>query len=159
MSLILRKNPKRNRTQPKRFEDEKFVCGSIDRYQHAYDGWYKEGTTVANIEDAENYYKRQYRWRSFPESLLEFASIWRDMKMVLPSDILSHIGSFLNFSKKDQTFLIADDEFVVADESEDDVEIQESDEEVWNSGEDETDAESEWSEYSEEVYKQDSDYD
>ena len=32
-----RRNPTRRRKAPKRFEDEKFVSGAIDRYQHCYD--------------------------------------------------------------------------------------------------------------------------
>ena len=32
-----RRNPRRNRNAPKRFEDEKFVSGAVDRYQHCYE--------------------------------------------------------------------------------------------------------------------------
>jgi hypothetical protein len=84
--------------------------------------------------------KYRFQLRDFPESLLELASIWRDLKMELPFGLISHIGEFLSFSKTDQALLEDDDKFVVADESEDEV-IEESDEDDWVSGSD-TDEES-----------------
>ena len=49
-----RRNPTRRRAAPKRFEDEKFVSGAIDRYQHCYDA-NKEGK-YDRINGDENYY-------------------------------------------------------------------------------------------------------
>ena len=89
-----RRNPTRRRAAPKRFEDEKFVSGAIDRYQHCYDA-NNEGR-YDTINGHENYYtsKRGHKFttiewnnrgkyrihkRDFTESLLEFTSIWRDM--------------------------------------------------------------------------------
>ena len=100
----------RRRTAPKRFEDETFVSGAIDRYQHCYDA--NRPGKYDHINGDENYYttrrgnkfttiewndKGKYRIhkRDFTESLLEFSSIWRDMGRVLPSAMVSHIGSFL----------------------------------------------------------------
>ena len=145
-----RRNPSRRRQAPKRFEDEKFVSGRVDQYTRGYEG--RDSNWRANAEDAENYYrhmsgrkiyqihynvKGKYRFqlRDFPESLLEIASIWRDLKMELPEGLISHIGSFLSFSKTDQALLEDDDKFVAADESEDEV-IEESDEDDWISGSD-----------------------
>ena len=129
-----RRNPSRRRQAPKRYEDEKFVSGRIDQYTRGYEG--RDSNWKAKAEDAENYYrhmsgrkiyqihynvKGKYRFqlRDFPESLLELASIWRDLDMVLPSAIVSQIGSFLAFSNTDQALLEDDDGFVAADESED----------------------------------------
>ena len=54
MALTLRKNPTRNRTAPKRFEDEKFVSGAVDRYQHCYDA--NNPYKYDNINGDEDYY-------------------------------------------------------------------------------------------------------
>ena len=156
-----RRNPSRRRQAPKRFEDEKFVSGRVDQYTRGYEG--RDSNWRAAEEDAENYYhprkgrkfanyvwndKGKYRvqLRDFPESLLEFASVWRDLDMVLPSAIVSQIGRFLAFSNTDQALLEDDDGFVAADESEDEEQgkkwscsgLPMEDEEEWSSG-DETD--------------------
>ena len=156
-----RRNPSRRRQAPKRFEDEKFVSGRVDQYTRGYEG--RDSNWRAAEEDAENYYHTRkgrkfanYVWngrgkyrvqlRDFPESLLEIASIWRDLDMVLPEGLISHIGSFLSFSNTDQALLEDDDKFVVADESEDEEQgrkwscsgLPMEDEEEWSSG-DETD--------------------
>ena len=156
-----RRNPSRRRQAPKRFEDEKFVSGRVDQYTRGYEG--RDSNWRAAEEDAENYYHSRrgrkfanYVWngrgkyriqlRDFPESLLEIASIWRDLDMELPEGLISHIGSFLSFSKTDQALLEDDDKFVVADESEDEEQVRKwscsglpmEDEEEWSSG-DETD--------------------
>ena len=140
----------RTRREPKRFTDEKFISGRVDQYTRGYEG--RDSNWKAKAEDAENYYrhmsgrkiyqihynvKGKYRFqlRDFPESLLEIASIWRDLKMELPEGLISHIGSFLSFSKTDQALLEDDDKFVAADESEDEV-IEESDVDDWVSGSD-----------------------
>jgi hypothetical protein len=170
MALLMRehrRNPTRNRKVPKRFEDEKFVCGSVDRYQHAYDGWYKEGSYVANCEDAEKHFtnRRGLKWcelrctnlgrkvlkhgeyrmhyKDFPESLLEFSSIWRDMGFVLPGALVSQIGEYLEIKQIDKQLVEADDEFIVNDEEEEEVEVSNSDEEEFDS-EEETDDDEEW---------------
>ena len=164
MSLTLRRNPKRNRTAPKRFEDEKFVSGAVDRYQHCYEA-NKEGKYDC-INGNEDYYTTKdgrkfatftwnsdntmyrYALRDFPESVLEFTSIWRDKKMVLPSAIVSVISSFLKLSEIDQALIADDDEFVVGDEEEEPkwscsgLPMEDKSEEEWDSYE-ETD-ESEW---------------
>ena len=54
MATTLRRNPIRNRSAPKRFEDEKFVSGAIDRYQHCYDANRVGKYDVINGD--ENYY-------------------------------------------------------------------------------------------------------
>ena len=169
MALTLRRNPRRNRTAPKRFEDEKFVSGAIDRYQHCYEA-NKRGK-YDNINGDEDYYTTRdgrkfatftwnsnntmyrYALRDFTESVLEFTSIWRDMGMVLPSDMVSHISSFLKLSDIDQALIADDDEFVVGDEEEEEVQpkkwscsglpMDDKSEEEWDSDE-ETDDESEW---------------
>ena len=81
----------RRRTAPKRFEDEKFVSGAVDRYQHCYDANRPGKQDYINGHD--NYYtsrrghkfttiewnnKGKYRIhkRDFAESLLEFSSIY-----------------------------------------------------------------------------------
>ena len=46
MATTLRRNPIRNRSAPKRFEDEKFVSGAIDRYQHCYDANRPKNTMI-----------------------------------------------------------------------------------------------------------------
>ncbi len=147
----------RRRTAPKRFEDEKFVCGSVDRYQHSYDGSFKEGQS-----EKENYYNssRGRKWcelrrvtpagriifyhKDFPESLLEFSSIWRDMGLVLPGALVSRVGEFLNIKNIDSKLIEADDEFIVGDEDEEFVELVESEDEEFNSGDEETDDGEEW---------------
>ena len=165
-----RRNPSRRRQAPKRYEDEKFVSGRIDQYTRGYEG--RDSNWKAKAEDAENYYrhmsgrkiyqihynlKGKYRFqlRDFPESLLELASIWRDLDMVLPSAIVSQIGSFLAFSNTDQALLEDDDGFVAADESEDEV-IEESEDsycgECWCSA-DETEEEDDYD--SDELYDSD----
>ena len=153
-----RRNPSRRRKAPKRYEDEKFVSGAIDRYQHCYDNHYT-GYIAAN----ENYYttgrgdkfcdikwndNERYRivLRDFPESLLEFTSIWRDMELVIPSEIIPVIASYLNIKNIDKQLIKDDDEFIAAEHSSSDEEEEKEEEEEWNS-EDETDDESEWSEY------------
>ena len=174
MSLTLRRNPKRNRTAPKRFEDEKFVSGAVDRYQHCYEA-NKEGKYDC-INGHENYYttkdgrkfvrieyrinwavsgKILHRWipRDFPESVLEFTSIWRDMGRVLPGALVSHISSFLKLSNIDQALIADDDEVIVGDEEEEEgpskkwscsgLPMDDESEDEWDSDE-ETDDESEW---------------
>jgi len=171
MALILRKNPRRNRTAPKRFEDEKFVSGAIDRYQHCYEA-NKRGK-YDNINGNEDYYTTRdgrkfvtLKWnsdytmyrhvlRDFTESVLEFTSIWRDMGRVLPGALVSHISSFLKLSNIDQALIVDDDEFVVGDEEEEEEEAQpkkwscsglpmdDKSEDEWDSDE-ETDDDSEW---------------
>ncbi len=169
MALTLRRNPRRNRNAPKRYEDEKFVSGSIDRYQHCYDA-NREGK-YDRINGDEDYYTTRdgrkfvtFKWnadytmyrrvlRDFTESVLEFTSIWRDMDMVLPGALVSHISSFLKLSNIDQALIADDDEFVVGDEEEEEAEpkkwccsglpIEDKSEEEWDSNE-ETDDESEW---------------
>ena len=158
-----RRNPSRSRLAPKRFEDEKFVSGAIDRYQHCYDNHY-----TGHIAGNENYYTTRrgnkfynIKWnvchnglvsrrivlRDFPESLLEFTSIWRDIKLVIPSEIIPVIASFLNIQNIDKLLIKDDDEFIATEHcSSDEEEIEEQEEDEWNS-EDETDDESEWSEY------------
>jgi len=163
-----RRNPSRRRQTPKRFEDEKFMSGRYDQYTRGYDGWQPKKSYGAQRENAENYYQtnngrkfatvtwinsRRYRvnLRDFPESLLEIASIWRDLDMVLPSAIVEKIGEFLNFdsSSKQVGMLTQDDEFVAADDSEED-EIEESEEEEFEScsDTDEEDYDSDYSSYS-----------
>ena len=164
MATTLRRNPTRNRSAPKRFEDEKFVSGAIDRYQHCYDA--NRPGKYDDINGDENYYTTRdgrkfatftwnsnntmyrYELRDFTESVLEFTSIWRDMGMVLPSDLVSNISSFLKLSDIDQSLIADDDEFIVGDEELEDKEEEVSEEE-WNSDE-ETDDDGEWSEYSDE---------
>ena len=164
MATTLRRNPIRNRSAPKRFEDEKFVSGAIDRYQHCYDA--NRAGKYDDINGDENYYTTRdgrkfatftwnsnntmyrYELRDFTESVLEFTSIWRDMGMVLPSDLVSNISSFLKLSDIDQSLIADDDEFIVGDEELEDEEEEVSEEE-WNSDE-ETDDDGEWSEYSDE---------
>ena len=164
MATTLRRNPTRNRSAPKRFEDEKFVSGAIDRYQHCYDA--NRPGKYDDINGDENYYTTRdgrkfatftwnsnntmyrYELRDFTESVLEFTSIWRDMGMVLPSDLVSNISSFLKLSDIDQALIADDDEFIVGDEELEDKEEEVSEEE-WNSDE-ETDDDGEWSEYSDE---------
>ena len=158
-----RRNPSRRRAAPKKFEDEKFVSGAIDRYQHSYDGHLGGG-----ISGNENYYTSRrgnkfstLKWnnkgrytvqlRDFPESLLEFTSIWRDMNLVIPSELIPNIAAFLNIKNIDKQLIIDDDEFIAAEDNESKFEeISESDaesENEWNS-EEETDDEEEWSEHS-----------
>jgi len=168
MALTLRRNPRRNRNAPKRFEDEKFVSGSIDRYQHCYDA-NREGKYDC-INGHENYYTSSrghkfstIEWndnglyrihkRDFAESLLEFTSIWRDMGRVLPGALVSHISSFLKLSNIDQALIADDDEFVVGDDEEEEAQpkkwscsglpMDDKSEDEWDSDE-ETDDESEW---------------
>ena len=169
MALTLRRNPRRNRNAPKRYEDEKFVSGSIDRYQHCYDA-NREGK-YDRINGDEDYYTTRdgrkfatftwnadntmyrYALRDFTESVLEFTSIWRDMGRVLPGALVSHISSFLKLSNIDQALIADDDEFVVGDEEEEEAEpkkwscsglpMEDKSEDEWNSDE-ETDDESEW---------------
>ena len=156
-----RRNPSRRRQAPKRFEDEKFVSGRVDQYTRGYEG--RDSNWKASAEDAENYYhsmngrkfahhvwnargKYRVQLRDFPESLLELASIWRDLDMVLPSAIVSKIGGFLRLSQTDKDLLVDDDEFIAGDESESEEQDKKwscsglpmEDEEEWSSG-DETD--------------------
>ena len=154
-----RRNPSRRRAAPKRFEDEKFVSGTIDRYQHCYDA-NREGK-YDSINGDENYYtsrrghkfttlewnnrgKYRIHKRDFTESLLEFSSIWRDMGKELPGHIVSHIGEYLRLSDVDQSNIEEDDEFIIGnlstDESaseseseEDSASEYETEEEEWDS--------------------------
>ncbi len=173
MALTLRRNPMRKRNAPKRFEDEKFISGAVDRYQHCYDANVQGKND--SINGHENYYTtrdgrkfttlewrkvkgkkilRQYwRPRDFTESVLEFTSIWRDMGMVLPGAMVSHISSFLKLSDIDQALIADDDEFIVGDEEVEEAQpkkwccsgltIEDKSEEEWDSDE-ETDDDSEW---------------
>ena len=162
-----RRNPTRNRKAPKRFEDEKFVSGAIDRYQHCYDA-NKKGKYDC-INGHENYYTSSnghkfstIEWtdkglykihkRDFTESLLEFTSIWRDTGKVLPGAIVSYISEYLRISKFDQAVIADDDEFIVGDEEVEDepkkwrcsaFPIEDKSEEEWDS-EEETDEDSDW---------------
>ena len=137
--LIPHRRSGRRRQAPKRYEDEKFVSGRVDQYTRGYEG--RDSNWRAAEEDAENYYHTKkgrkfanYVWngrgkyrvqlRDFPESLLELTSIWRDLDMVLPSAIVSHIGGFLRFSQTDQDLLVDDDEFIAGDDSESEDEEQ-----------------------------------
>ena len=158
MATTLRRNPTRNRSAPKRFEDEKFVSGAIDRYQHCYDA--NRPGKYDDINGDENYYTTRdgrkfatftwnsdntmyrYALRDFTESVLEFTSIWRDLGMVLPGHMVSHISSFLKLSNIDQALIADDDEFIVGDKEDDCFQIEDKSEEEWDSDE-ETD-ESEW---------------
>ena len=153
----------RTRREPKRFTDEKFVSGRVDQYTRGYSGW-QEDKWLNKYQDAENYFhdhknrkfgtvnwinsgKYRVNLRDFPESLLEFVSIWRDFNRVLPSAVVSHIGEFLRFSKIDQDLLIDDDEFIAGDESENEGQDNKKwscsglpmDEEEWNSSDEDTD--------------------
>ena len=157
-----RRNPSRRRTPPKRFEDETFVSGAIDRYQHCYDANRKG--KYDSINGNENYYtskdgnkfytiesnKGQCKFhpRDFTESLLEFSSIWRDMGKSLPGHIISHIGEYLRISNIDKANLEDDDEFIVGDSSCDESECEK-----------ESESEEEYdSEYETEEEEWDSDY-
>ena len=147
MALLIkehRRNPTRNRKSPKRYEDETFVSGAVDRYQRSFDGRFKEGTWVAKEQDAERHFTN---YRDYAESLLEFTSIWRDFGRVLPGDLVENISSYLRLRTADRQHgaISKDDEFIVAD---DEVEekvsvmscgykkncIEDSDEELWDSG-------------------------
>ena len=142
---------RRNRRQPKRFTDEKFVSGRVDQYTRGYSGW-QEDNWLYKYQDAENYYhdhrnrkfgsvswtkKNEYHvnLRDFPESLLEFSSIWRDFGYEMPDVVLDKIGSFLNISSTDQALLVDDDAFITADHEEECEEIDHSDEESMTDGE------------------------
>jgi len=134
-----RRNPSRRRAPPKRLEDEKFVSGAVDRYQHCYEAnkrgkcdsisgnenYYtsRRGNKFVTIEWNNNGYYR-IQQRDFSESLLEFSSIWRDMGRVLPGAIVSHIGEYLRLSDVDQSHLEADDEFIAGDISSDEEEVK-----------------------------------
>ena len=140
----------RTRRQPKRFTDEKFISGRVDQYTRGYEG--RDSNWRARFEDAENYYHTingrkfsTFHWnskhqpranlRDFPESLLEFSSIWRDFGYEMPDVVLDKIGSFLNISSTDQALLVADDAFITADHDEECEEIDHSDEEAMTDGE------------------------
>ena len=142
---------RRTRREPKRFTDEKFVSGRVDQYTRGYSGW-QEDNWLNKYQDAENYYhdhrnkkfgtvswtkKNRYRinLRDFPESLLEFSSIWRDFGYEMPDIVLDKIGSFLNISSTDQALLADDDAFITADHDEECEEIDHSDEEAMTDGE------------------------
>ena len=141
----------RTRREPKRFTDEKFVSGQIDQYTRDYSGW-REDKWLKKYQDSEEYYhdhrnrkfatvnwinSKRYRvhLRDFPESLLEFVSIWRDYGLVMPSDVLDKLGSYLRISAVDQALLVDDDTFITADHDEDCEEIDHSDEEAMSDGE------------------------
>ena len=140
----------RTRRQPKRFTDEKFISGRVDQYTRGYEG--RDSNWRARFEDAENYYRTingrkfsTFHWnskhqpratlRDFPESLLEFSSIWRDFGYEMPDVVLDKIGSFLNISSTDQALLVADDAFITADHDEECEAIDHSDEEAMTDGE------------------------
>ena len=140
----------RTRREPKRFTDEKFISGRVDQYTRGYEG--RDSNWRADLEDAENYYhtingrrfanyvwnsKGKYRvhLRDFPESLLEFSSIWRDFGYEMPDIVLDKIGSFLNISSTDKALLADDDAFITADHDEECEEIDHSDEEAMTDGE------------------------
>ena len=164
-----RRNPTRRRAAPKRFEDEEFVSGSVDRYQHCYDNHY-----TGNISGNENYYTtrdgRKFvspKWgvtngrityrltqRDFPESLLEFNSIWRSKNRVIPTDVLSTIASFLNIKEIDKQLIKEDDEFIVGELSTDESASESEEDEDEYKTEDET-SEEEWD--SDEMYNSDED--
>ena len=139
----------RTRREPKRFTDEKFISGRVDQYTRGYEG--RDSNWRADLEDAENYYhtingrpfanhvwnsrgKYRVHLRDFPESLLEFSSIWRDFGYEMPDVVLDKIGSFLNISSTDQALLADDDAFITADHDEE-CEIDNSDEEAMTDGE------------------------
>lgn len=163
-----RRNPTRRRAAPKRFEDEEFVSGAVDRYQHCYDNHY-----TGNISGNENYYTtrdgRKFvspKWgvtngrityrltqRDFPESLLEFNSIWRSKNRVIPTDVLSTIASFLNIKEVDKQLIKEDDEFIAAEDSES--ECEELDDEDEEFDENCETSEEEWD--SDEMYNSDED--
>ena len=159
-----RRNPTRRRAAPKRFEDEKFVSGAVDEYQHCYDNHY-----TGNISGNENYYNHRGRKiynvkynskdnfclhpRDFPESLLEFNSIWRSKNRVIPTDVLSTIASFLNIKEVDKQLIKEDDEFIAAEDSES--ECEELDDEDEEFDEDCETSEEEWD--SDEMYSSDED--
>jgi len=140
----------RTRREPKRFTDEKFISGRVDQYTRGYEG--RDSNWRARFEDAENYYhtingrrfanhvwnsrgKYRVQLRDFPESLLEFSSIWRDFGYEMPDIVLDKIGSFLNISSTDQALLADDDAFITADHEEECEEIDHSDEEAMTDGE------------------------
>ena len=162
MALLIkqhRRNPTRNRRSPKRYEDETFVSGAIDRYQRSFNGRFKEGTLVADAQDTDYHFTNHF---DYTESLLEFTSIWRDFGRVLPGNLVENIGKYLRLRRTDKQkgMITADDEFIVAD---DEVEekvpdksnrfticgykkncIEDSDEELWDSdGESDYDSEEE----------------
>jgi hypothetical protein len=159
----------RSRAAPKRYEDEKFVSGAVDRYQHCYDA--NRSGKQDYINGHENYYtsRRGHKFttvewrvaqgritqkvvlRDFAESLLEFSSIWRDMGRILPGALVSRIGEYLRISDVDKALVVEDDEFIVGD---DEVEPKkwscsglpmddDESEEEWDS-EEETDDDEEW---------------
>ena len=161
----------RRRTAPKRFEDEEFVSGAVDRYEHCYDA--NRSGKVDRVNGHENYYtsRRGHKFttlewrvaqgriiqkivlRDFTESLLEFSSIWRDMGRVLPGAIVSRIGEYLRISNVDKQLVVEDDEFIAADGEVEPkkwscsglpMDDDESEEE-WDS-EEETDDDEEWEE-------------
>jgi hypothetical protein len=170
--MTTRRNPRRNRNAPKRFEDEKFVSGAVDRYQHCYEA--NKAGKYDCINGHENHYnsarghkfstiewndKGLYRIhrRDFTETLLEFTSIWRGMGLVLPGAIVSHIGEYLRLSDVDKSHIAEDDEFIVEHDSDIDDEprkwscsglpMEDKSEDEWCSDE-ETDDDDNWSEYS-----------
>ena len=141
----------RTRREPKRFTDEKFVSGRVDQYTRGYSGW-QEDKWLKKYQDSEEYYhdhrnrkfatvnwinSKRYRvhLRDFPESLLEFVSIWRDYGLVMPGDVLDKIGSYLRISAVDKALLVEDDTFITADHDEECEEIDHSDEESMTDGE------------------------
>ena len=153
MASLTTKHRRSTRThrQPKRFTDEKFVSGQIDQYTRDYSGW-REDKWLKKYQDSEEYYhdhrnrkfatvnwinSKRYRvhLRDFPESLLEFVSIWRDYGLVMPGDVLDKIGSYLRISAVDKALLVDDDTFITADHDEDCEEIDHSDEEAMSDGE------------------------
>ena len=168
--MTTRCNPRRNRNAPKRFEDEKFVSGAIDRYQHCYEA--NKSWKYDNINGHENYYnnsrghkfttiewndrgKYRVQLRDFSESLLEFSSIWRDMGLVLPGALVSRIGEYLRISDVDKALVMDDDEFIVNDDDDEleeaqsrkwccsGLSIESESEDEWNS-DDDSESEDEW---------------
>ena len=163
----------RTRREPKRFTDEKFISGRVDQYTRGYEG--RDSNWRADLEDAENYYhtingrrfanhvwnsRGKYRvdLRDFPESLLEFSSIWRDFGYEMPDVVLDKIGSFLNISSTDQALLVADDAFITADHDEECDEIDHSDEEAMTDGEFySSEEDEEWSGSDDDEYEEEED--
>ena len=169
MLLTQHRRSSRKRYAPKRYEDETFVSGAIDRYQRHYNGRFKEGHYIANKQDAENHFhceinsvknEQFYDWlayggkKDFAESLLEFTSIWRDLNMVLPGHLVENIGSYLKLREADKGAIMKDDEFIVADDVKEIVEkpmvcgykkniIEDSDEDSWDDDISDTDI-SDW---------------
>ena len=146
----------RIRRKPKKYEDETFVSGAVDRYVQNYNGRFKETHWVAEKQDKDTYYEnKRYNNFDYAESLLEFTSIWRDLQKELPGVLVENIGSYLNLRDTDtqKGMLAKDDEFIVNDLKEENVdEISDSDEEEFMLSESDTDI-SDWSSEDEDEYE------